>query len=185
MLEKHPYFELSRFPAHCLAGIVAKKVLIMQKEIDCPACGAPLLISGDSTEVQCAFCGALLHISEEDGLAHFQVLGQPGPQKEALSKSKDELENLMGGAQIFPAESQSFSVDQQPAAMPAPPPAPFVPGNPYQMGPGSSAVYPAATPGKSSGSNRWIWIALAALIGLVLFCSCGLVLALFVMNRVR
>lgn len=58
----------------------------MAHKTDCPACGAPVTYSGDKAVVNCDFCGAELKVIEEDGQTRFQVLSQPSPQHEVLSK---------------------------------------------------------------------------------------------------
>ncbi len=97
----------------------------MARETICPACGAPLMIPDNQDSMRCTFCGTELHISEEDGQAHFQVLSQPQPQKEALSRPAEELGNLMGGAQVYPGDMGSVEPPpipegRLPETMPAP-----------------------------------------------------------------
>ncbi len=77
----------------------------MTIETSCPACGAPLEFSGQQDDVSCTFCGAALHISQEDGQAHFRVISQPGPQKEVLSQPVESAVPIepAGSAEVYQA----------------------------------------------------------------------------------
>jgi len=62
----------------------------MEETMICPACGGPLAISQDQTEVSCGFCGADYQIVRQDGHTELVLQSQPGPQKESLTRQSDD-----------------------------------------------------------------------------------------------
>lgn len=168
----------------------------MAQQTICPACGAPLEYSGPEDVVSCGFCNTELRVVREDDQMYFQVLSQPGPQKEVLSTPVDlpvaqpplegpvvgeppTAEPIEQGAVIFGLPEEQATVRSAPefsATPPAytPPPEPSIGAQVYQ--PSAQTSVPA----QSSGSSRnWILIALGIVGGVCLLCLCiGVVLAL-------
>jgi hypothetical protein len=166
----------------------------MAQQTICPACGAPIQYEGHQDEVHCTFCGADLQVIREDGQERFQVLGQPGPQKEVLSNPVEVPGDVsQGGAAIYniddtvtPAPigngASIYPDNSQPTFQANPAPDPWSSGLPAGASPSfeTPASYTPisgapATPART-GINRWIIIAVAALAGLCVLCAClGLV----------
>jgi hypothetical protein len=143
----------------------------MTQETKCPACGAPLVYSGNQEVIHCTFCGTDLRVAEEDGQPHFQVLAQPEPQKEILDQPVEGAGSQPGGAQIYPASPPATPFQETPM--------------PFQPVLGGAAVYPINDqPAARKSVNRWIWVAIAMLVGLAIVCACGvLALGAFISRR--
>ncbi len=147
----------------------------MTIETSCPACGAPLVFSGQQDEVSCTFCGAALHISQEDGQAHFRVISQPGPQKEVLSQPVETAVPIEpdGTAEVYQALEEADEQAHEAQARTAPEPANWsLLDSTPAANPGQAAVYSTPTARSSSGASRWIIIAFSIIMGLILTCAC-------------
>jgi hypothetical protein len=141
----------------------------MTQETICPACGAPLVYSGNQAMVRCTFCGADLNISQEDGQARFQVLAQPGPQKETLDKPVEGAGTLPGGARVYPSVPTTVAANPE---IPLPP----------QPVSSEAAVYPVNEERRGIGSvNRWVWVGIVILVGLTVLCACAILAVLAVL----
>jgi hypothetical protein len=139
----------------------------MTEETRCPACGAPLVFSGTSNVVRCGFCGTDLKMTEKDGHTHFRVLSQPEPQKEVLDQPVEMIDDFSGGVQAYPAVDPGSSAVGEP-----------FPSQPMSSG---AVVYPVE--GGAQGLprrtiSRWVWVAIAMLVGLGLFCICAIMVVL-------
>lgn len=169
----------------------------MAHKTDCPACGAPVTYSGDKAVVNCTFCGAELKIIEEDGQTRFQVLSQPSPQHEVLSKPVEPAggqgrsmiydaseggAGASGGADSpggtaqsgTPADDSSFGFFSEDDAAPGAAESGAVGragANVYETPSYSAAGQPPAQ--ARGGQNRWISIVLAVLLGACLLCACA------------
>ncbi len=151
----------------------------MTQETTCPACGAPLVITGGKDAVRCTFCGADLVMQEAGGRAAFRVAGQPDPQKETLSKPVEGQGDSSSGLDLGPqmeANSQegnfpaTFGVEEiSGSGMEA-----ISAGPSFETAvPGRGAPYQAGEERRGrSRTGRWITIAIAALFGLLVLCAC-------------
>lgn len=138
----------------------------MARETNCPACGAPLVYSGDQDEVVCGFCGAKVKVEEEaEQAAHFQVLDKPAPQSELLSQlvepkiepQSDEIQFKFGEPVTFDPLQPESSGAQIFAESPAPP---------------FAQVSSAAQPAKPANWGRWVAIGAGVLVLLCSVCAC-------------
>ncbi len=140
----------------------------MTQETHCPACGAPLVYSGNQDVVRCTFCGTDLKVTREDDQVRFQVLAQPELQKAALDQPVEGAGTGPGGAQVYPEAPAANAYVEEPL--------------PPQPASGGAAIYqvPVGPVGKR-GVNRWVWLAIAILLGLGLVCVCAILAVLAVL----
>jgi len=138
----------------------------MALETRCPACGAPLVFSGNQDAVRCTFCGTDLKIVEENGQAQFRVLSQPEPQKEILDQPVESARIMPGELLDDPGIPPVVAgvADES------------FPAQPVSTG---AAAYPVhQEPAVSKGVSRWVWVGIALLVGLVVLCACVVMAAI-------
>jgi hypothetical protein len=85
----------------------------MAQQTICPACGAPIVYSGEADEIRCPFCDAELQVVQEDGREVFRILSQPDPQKEVLSRPVEpanDVTNQPGGMRGSESVAQTVPV---------------------------------------------------------------------------
>lgn len=161
----------------------------MTQQTTCPACGAPLEITGQKGAVRCTFCGVGLSIQNEGGKVGLRVLGQPELQKDMVINPVEEHRDEIGGQQFLSTSQVEDALPMTAGAqsdIPAAEPRPSGPTFQPQM---SSSGFPAYSTVEArkgtSGSKRWLVIGGAVLLGLVVMCVCVVAVFMAVMRNVN
>lgn len=142
----------------------------MAQQTICPACGAPIEYNGQGDQIRCPFCDTELKVVEEGDTTRFQVLSQPGPQKEVLSQPVDAP-----GRPDMETTFANFSMDENaPTAGSSGTEVPLPPASEgafYTPPVGASVSTPGTSTGRS-GVGRWVAIGAIALLALCGLCAC-------------
>ncbi len=161
----------------------------MTQKTTCPACGAPLEITGQKGAVRCTFCGVGLSLQDDDGEVGLRVLGQPELQKDMVINPVEEHRNEMGGEQFASTSQVEDELPMAAAARSSIPAAEPGPSGPTFQPEMSSSGLPAYTTVDArrgmSGSKRWLLIGGAVLLGLILMCVCVVAVFMAVVPNVN
>lgn len=167
----------------------------MTQQTICPACGAPVEYSEQQDMIRCGFCGAEFRINSEPDQPPYQILSQPGPQKEVLSQpaanlagepfeeastvsSTDidahaETDTHVDTGSLFDQTSMGQtaydSTSSQGAAQSYANPPDAFPSIPYNS---AASASPTTSTNSGSGVARWVIIGIAVVLGLCVACSC-------------
>jgi len=153
----------------------------MSVQTTCPACGAPLEYAGEQDVVVCGFCNTEIQVVQDGEGPRFQVLSQPEPQKEVLSRPVNPIiEGDMSGDALsgevpadFTTETFGLGTSSQEPFTPPPP----VSSPPFEgtITSGGAQVFTPGEPARSSfgGLPKWAVIVIAVVAGLCLLCACA------------
>lgn len=150
----------------------------MPQQTDCPACGAPLVYTGQQDVVRCEFCGAEISVTGETGHEDFHIIAQPDPQKEVLSKPLEGVEY----AAVYEDQTEPEAFVEPALGFEDMPVNQSIPEERFSgetIYPGSGSETPAFTQpvvppaSTGTGTNRWLMIGLAVILGLCAVCACS------------
>lgn len=149
----------------------------MTVQTNCPACGAPIEYSENQEVVVCSFCNTEIKVLEDGDSNRFQVLSQPEPQREVLSKPVEPASggDFAGAFLSGEVPAETGGTNSEPFDLGTPGQDVFSPPIQEPVAFGNAQVYAPAAPARTSlgGLPKWAVIVIAVVAGLCLLCVCA------------